>query len=77
MEINNDLRRTKLKLKMLEETEGLNWLLFDLIKQEVQKESSYVPDDEDCLEIVEELKKGYKEYIKDHSPKDKKQAKLF
>lgn len=65
MEINNELRRTKSKLSLME-VEGFNWFLTDLAQE---------LDVDDIFDGAEALKKSYLQYIKDNK-KETKQSEI-
>lgn len=71
MELTNEISRVKKKLTILEEAEGINWLLLDFINM-----TSNVHEPEDVASIVEELKLRYKKKIEENKPKSNQQ-KLF
>lgn len=78
MEIQNELRRAKQKLKLFDQ-EALNWVLFDLIDlidKDIGEKDDPVPEEEK-IKFVDKLKKSYQKYIKDNTPTDPKQVKLF
>lgn len=71
MELTNEISRVKKKLTILEEAEGINWLLLDFINM-----TSNGHEPEDVASIVEELKLRYKKKIEENKPKSNQQ-KLF
>jgi hypothetical protein len=67
-----DIRRNRRKLQILDQTEGLNELLFDLLRL-------VDADDRACgyEEYIEELKKSYLKLEKNYDTGNSKQGSLF
>lgn len=78
MEVTNEIKRTRKKLKLLENEEGVNWLLFDLI-DEINKqmnEDEPVPESEK-VKLIKQLTKKYQSFLKKNCPEDPKQTKIW
>lgn len=69
--INNELRRTKVKLALFEQ-EGIDWLLNDLLER-----ATGIDEGMRKREIISNLKEQYQRYIKENSKKNGKQGNLF
>lgn len=74
--MNNELRRTILKLKVLQQTEGLNWIIEDMLTEQTEhfiknNEFPFIND------VVNKVKKKYIQYIRANTPENPKQQKLF
>lgn len=67
MEINNDLKRVKTKLKLFEQ-DGVYGLLLDLI-DEIDKEG----EKGDKIMIIQKVRHAYLKFIRDNEKKDSKQ----
>ncbi len=78
MEINNELRRVREKLKLWEEA-GLTSLLSDLIQliNEDKEGGSGDWTEEGKQWLINQLKEKYKKYIRDNTEDNPKQQKLF
>lgn len=62
----HELRRIKQRLQLFDQ-EGLNGLLFDILEG----------TEEQKMQKIEALKKKYKKFIYDNSPRDPRQSNLF
>ena len=71
MEINNEIRRLRIKLKLFEQ-EGFNWVMGDVI----QDMASFDVSAEDIAHCIELQKKEYLRQLEALLPKDNKQGKL-
>lgn len=69
MEINNDLRRTKIKLELLNQ-EGVFWLIEDFFKK-----TTISP--EIISRMAKDLEARYKHIINENSPKGLRQKTIF
>ena len=76
MEMNNEIRRIKAKLKLFEE-EGFNWVVADIFDELINK-IYFKKEDEEAgkLQFPEKLKQKYLEQLQKLSPPDIKQTKL-
>jgi len=71
MEINNDIRRLKTKLKLIEE-EGFSWVVGDMLDYDGNGPLSI----EETERVVKNLKLYYLKQLEKLSPKEHKQGKL-
>lgn len=79
MEVNNDLRRLRIKYKILTETPNLTWVMEDLIQllaDMMQEEVNTEVDIEHKLLLINNLKKDYLKKIKNLTPKDPTQTEI-
>lgn len=72
MEVNNEIRRLKIKLKLFEE-EGFNWVVDDMFRDNFGISTLGYDTSE---EYLKEWKKKYLLQLKHMLPKDNKQGKL-
>lgn len=70
MEVNNEIRRLRIKLKLFEE-EGFNWVIADVIKDVHEYHLSEINP-----MYIKGLKQRYSRQLKKLIPSDNKQGKL-
>ena len=71
----NELRRTKQKLALFD-VEGCNGAMIDLLKTYDSDVRGGTVSEKEYLFYIEDLKRGYKEFIKENEKQDGKQGKL-
>lgn len=74
MEVNNELRRLNIKLKVLD-TEGVGWMIHDFLKLATKDEKQWTSTGEQWL--IDTLRRQYQKEIQDLTPDTGKQQKLF
>jgi len=75
MEINNEIRRLKTKLKLFEE-EGFNWVLHDIIEVTTDSIDCLPLNQAEKTRIIKGLKEYYLKQLEALLPPNNKQGKL-